>query len=390
MGLFHPLKEQYAGLQTAMRGRKFITFTQAAAAMGITAGGVPKAIRKMEDKGLLVTGILYRDEELELVVSEEKYAEYAACMYLTDRIQHRIISARKHTEEYTARVNRSIAAEKAKDVGRALSNIAQGFLEGKKFSTVLRKSGDILARKVDGDENGQCDIADILNRLYEYTAKLQDNIEARPDNDYEPALQAFLTALDDALTEWNRYIGKISEYDDAWNTVRKAARGLEEYFVPKYPEILDLSLKTAAANNPDDISEGLRECILYLAGAERQIADARVKASVGRIRGNLEELLSMAGGTGNTMNYTDERALKNTLMPMLKSLLEKYIRYEKNALAKGLSAEAYNPDELLHLLEDEMPRALEKIRSGLRQNAAWEMEDEVSALRKKLEMDGLI
>ncbi|MDO5435058.1 MAG: hypothetical protein Q4G19_01670 [Clostridia bacterium] len=388
MGLFHPAKEQYAALQTAMKGKKYITFERAANAMHISAGGVRKAIRRMEEKGLMVSGILYCDDALELVVSEERYAEYAACAYLTEQIGQEIIEARKCTEEYTARVNRSIAAEKAKDVGRALSNIAQGFLEGKKFGTVLRRSGDILARKV--DVNGQCDIEAVLDRLYEYTAKLQDNISARPDNVFEPGIRVFLNALHETLTEWNTYIGKISEYEDAWNIVRKSARGLEEYFLPKYPEMLDLSLKTAAANDPDAIGASLRESVLYLAGAERQIADARVKASVGRIRGSLNELLGMTEGNENAMNYTDERALKNTLIPMLRSLLEKYIRYEHNALARGLSSEAYNPDELLHLLDDEMPRALEKIRSGLHQNAAWEMEDEVQALRKKLEMDGLI
>ena len=168
-----------------------------------------------------------------------------------------------------------------------------------------------------------------------------------------------------------------------------AGKRLSEKYMGDFPQMLEIAQKKPAASSSlEEVQKALVNSMTYLNRVDDEITDMRVRAAVLQIQALLNEINELYTLSDDNYSRSDARSLRNSYLPMLNSLVERYMTWQYSQRNGG--DPNYRPDETVRVLENDLPAALNHIREELRKGETMQMESEASALRQKLEMDGLI
>lgn len=390
MSMLHPIRKQYEGLCSAFDGEICITLSRAADAMGISRTKVAQSLVKMEQKGLFSDGAVpYVENSVELVVRDRRHAAYAITLGLSDRICHLLEEAERLLPDYHGWVRKSRNGQNARNVGKAFATFAEGLLNGKRMSDNLRNSTRFLFETEATEEKPEREIGDVLNELGGYAEQMYNYVHDHPDNVYPEELRNWLISLKQTLESWNTGVRALYTSDGAVTAAEIAAKRLNAKYTEDYPQMLKIAeQRPAASSSLEEVQKSIVNTVAYLERMDDGITDMRVRAAVIRIRALLEEIGEQYTLSDDNYSRSDARSLKNSYLPMLTSLVEHYMTCEY-ARRTGQTVD-YRPEETTGVLENDLPKALTRIRDDLRKNGTLQMESEAAALRQKLEMDGLI
>lgn len=390
MSILHPIGKQFEGLVTAFEGKICIPLSQAATAMGISRNKVAQSLVKMEQKGLFEEGAVpYVENSVELVVRDRRHAPYAITLGNSDRICHLLEEAYLLLPDYRRWVNQSRTGKNAKNVKKAFLTFAEGMLNGKRMADNLRNSTRFFFDSDEPEEKPGRDIGDVLQELSGYAERLYNYVNSHPDNVYTEQLRNWLIALKQTLESWNTGVKALFTSAEAATAVEIAGKRLTAKYTDDFPQMLKVAEKRPVASSSlEEVQQSLVNAVTYLNRVDDEITDMRIRAAVIRIRTLLEEINEQYTLSDDNYSRSDARSLRNSYLPMLTSLVEHYMTYEY-AKRTGQNV-SYHPEETTGVLENDLPKALMRIRDELGKTGTLQMESEATALRQKLEMDGLI
>lgn len=390
MSILHPIGKQYEGLVRAFEGEICIPLSRAASAMGIPETKVAQSLVKMEQKELFSDGAVpYVENSVSLVVRDRRHAPYAVTLGTSDKICHLLEKAQLLLPDYRRWLNQGKAGTNAKKVGKAFLTFAEGMLNGKKMADNLRNSTRFFFDQETPEPKTEKDIGDVLQELSGYAERLYNYVKGHPDNVYTEELRNWLIALKQTLESWNTGVNALYTSEGAAAAVEISAKRLSTKYTDDFPQMLKVAEKRPAASSSlEEVQKGLVGAITYLNRVDDEITDMRIRAAVIRIRSLLEEINEQYTLSDDSYSRSDARSLRNSYLPMLTSLVERYMTYEyARRVGQNMN---YQPEETTGVLENDLPKALMRILEELRKTGTEQMENEATALRQKLEMDGLI
>lgn len=390
MSLFHPIRAQYDGLTRAFGEKRYISLKQASVAMGIGENNVAKSLVKMEQKGLFQDAIPFVDAGNAVVVRDRSDAAFAQTACSMARICRLVNKGATLCGDYRAFVNASRRGNNAARVGKAFMSFAEGMMSGKKASVSLRNSARwLFDEQEQSGEVKETDPMEVFVKLNRYATEMDEYVQSHPDNIYTEELRIWLNNLRRTLETWITGVSSLYTADQAAEAAKISLNRLGTKYLDDFPQMLEVAKKVpAAASSLEEVQRSLLDTMAYLNTVDDLITDMRIRAAVIQIQALLGEINRLYARSDDNYSRSDARSLKNSYLPTLRSLVEKYMSYEQS-LKYGKKV-TYSPDETGRVLENDVPRALMKIRDDLSKAEAFEMEDEATALRQKLEMDGLI
>ena len=390
MSILHPIGKQFEGLAAAFEGEICIPLSRAAAAMGISRSKVAQSLIKMEQKGLFEDGAVpYVENSVELVVRDRRHAPYAVTLGNSDRICHLLEEAVQLLPDYRRWISQSKAGKKAGNVGKAFLSFAEGVINGKKMADNLCNSTRFFFEDDEPEEKTERDIGDVLRELGGYADRLYSYVKDHPDNVYTEELRNWLISLKQTLESWNTGVKALFTSGEAATAVGIMTKRLTAKYTDDFPQMLKVAEKRPVASSSlEEVQRSLVNAVTYLNRVDDEITDMRVRAAVIRIRTLLEEINEQYTLSDDSYSRSDARSLRNSYLPMLTSLVEHYMTYEY-ARRTGQNTD-YRPGETMNVLENDLPKALLRIRDELQKTGTMQMESEATALRQKLEMDGLL
>ena len=390
MSILHPIRNQFEGLAATMQEQLCIPLNQAAKAMGIKPNQVAQSLVKMDQKGFFADGdVPYVESSVNLVVRDHRYAAFAVTYGNITQVHGLLSRAELLVPEYQRWQNRFKSSTNAQRVGKAVLNFAQGVLDGKRVADNLRNSTRFFYDDDQKTREQGPDMATVLKRLNAYAEQLHTYVCEHPGNVYPEELRTWLITLRRTLESWNTAIPALFSSEQAGAAAEIAGKRLSEKYMGDFPQMMEIAKKKPVASSSlEEVQRALVNSMTYLNRVDDQITDMRVRAAVIRIRAQLNEINELYTVSDDNYSRSDARSLRNSYLPMLNSLVERYMTWQ---FAQGNVGDPnYRPDETVRVLENDLPAALNHIREELRKGETMQMESEASALRQKLEMDGLI
>ncbi len=378
MGLFEPLKERCARLTRALDGRKTLPVAQAAAALHVKEGRVAGMVRKMSRRALFGADHPYVDESLRLFVLDARYAAHAE-----------LVSALRKTRllltDTLSALRRAapVRGDKSRAVGSFLRNVVDASLSGKGAGKILRAQTGSLMRDL---------LAPAAAVVPETVAHCEHT----------------LTALDSACGET---LGVAECYPEArgarelagqthvlGRAVSELRRGLHSGHVQQLPsQTVSAFLHRAAAFRMEAATPGQTEDELLrdleaqreaLRQRAAQLRTAEARDALTIINALLLDLIAQLRALDPAARLTPGRSLRACYLPMLRELVEKQLQYE--ALAHPDETARHAMAESLRVLSHDLPEAFGKLRESLWESSAIDLEAQSEALRRKLQLDGLL
>lgn len=390
MSIFHPIRSQFEGLVATMQEQLCIPLSQAAKAMGIKPNQVAQSLVKMDQKGFFADGdVPYVESSVELVVRDHRYAAFAVTYGNITQVHALLSRAELLVPEYQRWQNRYKSSTNAQRVGKAVLNFAQGVLDGKKVADNLRNSTRFFYDSEPETRQQGTDMGAVLKQLNVFAEQLNAYVCDHPGNVYPEELRTWLITLRRTLESWNTAVSALFSSEQAGAAAEIAAKRLSDKYMGDFPQMLEIAKKRPVASSSlEEVQKALVNSMTYLNRVDDQITDMRVRAAIIRIRAQLNEINELYTVSDDNYSRSDARSLKNSYLPMLNSLVERYMTWQ---FARGSGSDPnYRPDETVGVLENDLPAALNHIRGELQKGETLQMESEASALRQKLEMDGLI
>ncbi len=378
MGLFEPLKERCARLTRSLDGRKTLPVAQAAAALHAKEGRVAGLVRKMSRRGLFGADHPYVDEGLRLFVLDARYAAHAE-----------LVSALRQTRLQLSdalgalRRTAPLRGDKSRVVGNFVRSVVDASLNGKGAGKVLRSQTGSLVR-------------DLLTPAAAVVPETVAHCEHT------------LTALDSACGET---LGVAECYPEAHGArelagqahvlkraVSELRRGLHGGHVQQLSsQTVNDFLHRAAAFRLEAAAPGqMQDDLLRDLEAQRealrlraaQLRNPQARDSLAIINALLLDLIAQLGTLDAAARSSSVRPLRTCYLPMLRELVEKQLQYEMLAHPDENARRAM--DESLQVLSHDLPEAFGKLRESLWESSAIDLEAQSEALRRKLQLDGLL
>lgn len=387
MSFLNPIRSQYDHLCDAFEGRRYLTLKEASDAMNVPEKQVARTLLKLEQKGMLTALRPYVERDLGLVVRDRRYAAAAQLQGYSRRALSELDHARKDAPAYVRR----FTPQKAGGLGKAMLNIVQGFAEGRGAAETFRNTA---LNWLEGDKDPEAaseaaELPDMLVGLKAYTQELKDLSEQDLPLNVTDGSVEWLSGLCTTLEDWNTGARSALASGVRSEMTERAEDTLKDKYLAGYPAFLrQLKEIPTVSTGLDELMKIMDDSIAYLDNAEEEVTAYEVRAAVMQIHALTREIRELYRSAGDNYNRSDARSLKNTYLPMLRKLLEKYIRFSDNFHTGQKEDPAL--EETIQVLKKDLPAALIHIRDGLKASRAVDLESEAAALRTKLRLDGLL
>lgn len=352
VALFLPLRERSASLCRALDTRRVLPLAQAAAVLCVPEKQVARILDKCVRRGLFAPYHPYADDGLCLLVLDPQFAAHAELIAASTALRGQLAAAL----EALSRLHR----DKPLDVGALLQKVVRG----------------LLTPSVPAPAVQRCERA--LQSLSSVCGELVAASEA-----YPLAPGARETAL--AAHVLRRAVG------DVYN-------GLLAGHVQQLSGEAELAFRRAAARfcanaaQPEDAqADGVRALDTQREALYTRALLLRTRAAKDafiRINAQLLDLLQQLRALDLDVHSGALRSLRTVYLPMLRELLEKQLRYEQLPSPDAAAQQAMENSILV--LEREIPAAFRALLDDLRETSAVDLEAHSEALRRKLQLDGLL
>ena len=132
----------------------------------------------------------------------------------------------------------------------------------------------------------------------------------------------------------------------------------------------------------------LQEQASRLMALSCQMNAGSMRTSVSRIAGLLNEIAIQLEYAPARAGAACVRSLRTIYLPMMQELLTKYLRYDRIPDPGSDVKEAMKSTE--NIFKNDLPKALKQVLKDLQGDSAIELESQAEALKKKMELDGLL
>ena len=176
------------------------------------------------------------------------------------------------------------------------------------------------------------------------------------------------------------------------HTMIQVERQLREEYRPELRRRVELLLKLAGAGitapEDDSLANEIAACCASLQKNREKMRSTVMREATDETITVLCEIRDHLNADSVLSCGTSLRSLRASYLPMVQTLTEKYVQYE----ARGMSGSDIRSamEETENVMKNVVPSALRRLRDELNSGTAIDLETQATALKQKLEMDGLL
>ncbi|MBO2517775.1 MAG: hypothetical protein CW338_11005 [Clostridiales bacterium] len=394
MGLFNPISGQFEALQRAMDDRKTIALKDAAAAMNVKPEKVDHSLFIMTKRGLFGDDRPYVDEAINMVVLDKRYADYALTQYALKKLKKQLSDARKapgalrnaHQAQYLSGSGRA---------GKFIRNLAAGVLNGEGVGNSLLNATDRYIeegkRKEDINLPDTQEMEETLTEMLSDAGEMADLMLMHPDDRYTKQTAEWLNSVLFDIQSWQGCL------ESAFTQKVKGAAmlRLEDRIKNEHKKELNEqkeSLKGVRREKQDsherDLSRDIYLCCIEMQKKKTQLRNETMRGAIDSIVELLADIHSHMMVGRNLTGRGSVQSLRSCYLPMVQSLTDQYIKYERLRALDENTLRAMRETE--QVMENDVPAALRKMLGEIGAGNAIDMESQAEALKHKLQLDGLV
>lgn len=394
MSLFNPINTQFENLQRALDDRKTVSLSEAARAMKVKPEKVDHSLMLMGKRGLFGKNAPYLDDELRMVVIDKKYAGYAAVMSAVEYAIGSLTKAQQLPHRAAVQPAGKSNAGQNHPVGGFFRDLADNYVSGSSGAESFKKaarsflSGD-ETRKTESTVDTQ-DAEETLTELLQCAHELRSMLLAYPDRAYDRQLAEFLNAVSNTAETWaGCYEAAAAKQVKGPAMVRTEEKLRYQLLADFNRKLQELKEPVMDAKNPKSPAmKDVEKCIGDMKLLRMKLNNYEMQLAIDRIQDILRQIRTALQDDAIPLNRSAINSLRSCYLPMIKQLTGQYIKYQGIQQPGTATVKAMN--ETQRVLGMDVPLALQRLLSDMRTGAAINMEAQATALKQKLQMDGLL
>ena len=389
MSLFNPIKRQHRRLMELSGSLHCCDLDSAAAVMKVKKQKVPASLRKMIDKGLFGADIPYIDQEMSMIVHDRKYHAFACLYASTSRLKWDVNRARNICI-FTPAERSQIRTRTAQSF---LADMVESAFNGYGAGRMLRDRGSSYLKDLLKPEDSMPreDATNVMTLLGGSCDSLLSFLRMNPDLKPSPMHLHFISNTDRMVLSFiscypQNALPGMPQQRAAQSIVEK----LRDETLPQFEAMLRALASMDEASPAGEITPTaeLQEQASRLMTISCQMNAGSMRTSVSRIAGLLNEIAVQIEYAPARAGAACVRSLRTIYLPMMQELLMKYLRYDR-VLDPGEDVrEAMKSTE--SIFKNDLPKALKQMLRDLQSDSAIDLESQAEALRKKMQLDGLL
>lgn len=376
MAIFVPLKERAQALKSALGQSRVLPLPQAAAAMDAGEKRLPALLMRMNRRDLFGANCPYCDFENGLVVLDPRFSLNAELVGALHAVRAAAAEALKELSNLE-----DPALGRAQAVGTFVRKLGRAARSGLARDVLLDETGSLVrslispsaaqAEAVTRCRHTLISLDSLCGEVLPHAGALSLSAEARELASSAHALQRALSELTLGLRA-----GRI----------QRLASEVEQQFRRRAAAF------RLNASAPEDGNEALLRDLSAQREALRVRAELlhtrRAREALVVIDTLLHDILALLRHLDASLHTSAVRSLRLCYLPMARELVEKLLQHELQPAPDA--AAAYAMERAVSVLERDIPEAFRAIFNDLRESSAIDLEAQSEALRRKLQLDGLI
>lgn len=393
MALFNPISGQYENLCRAMDERKTVGLKEAAEAMNLKPEKVDHSLLIMTKKKMFGPYKPYVDDEMHMVVLDKRYAGYAVVMHAVENLIVRLKEARKMPRSLSERVISASGNGHSGSFGGFFRDLADHYVSGDSGSESFRKAAKNIFRDDKSSSMPRFldtqDAEETLTELEQYANELRGMLLAYPDKPYAQSLADWLNAVNNTVQTWEGCLEAAVSKKEKGAAMLRAEEKLRRQFLPDFTRKLqELKEPSGSDNIKSPAVKAIEGCVGDLKILRMKLQDLEMQLALDRINDILRQIRSSLDDETLPFNRSALTSLRNCYLPMVKQLAEQYLKYESIRVPGSSTVKAMN--ETRRVLGKDVPLALQRLLNDIHTGEAINMEAQATALKQKLQMDGLL
>ena len=388
MSFFNPIRGQYKRLYALMDGLPCADLHSASEAMRVPEDQVPFSLDAMVKKGLFGENRPYVDRDHSTVVLDKRYAAFSVLYSDTARLKWDVNRA-KNICIFTPEERSHIRSRTA---GSFLRDLVDSAVSGEAGDMWRARGGSFLRDMIAPEASmPKSDALTVFATLDADCAQLLSHLGSMADKEPDAAMIRFIETLD------RQVLSYISCYPSGTLPTplqQQTAAGILDRIrsesIPRFSEYLDQYLYTPEQKEPQPMTPAaeMKEQARQLMAVSGQLQAGTMRASVSKLAGILNEIAEQLEASPAKVSSACVRSLRSIYLPMMQELLMKYLRYERILDPGPETLQSMRSTEAI--FEKDLPKALRRLLRDLRSDSAIDMESQAEALRKKMQLDGLL
>ena len=389
MSLFNPIKKQYARLMELSGSLPCCDLDSAAAVMRIKKSKVSTNLGKMIDRGMFGENRPYIDQEMSMIVMDKRFHSFACMYHSACRLKWDLNRARNvciFTPQERSRI-------RSRTAHSFLADMVDAAFSGYGAGRMLRDRGaNYLQDFLDPDRvMPTAEASDVIALLGDECDGLLSFLRMNPEINPTPLQIHFVTNTD------RRVLPFIKSYPDGnlpnaqqQNTAQGIIEQLRNDSLPRFRTLLEELARTDDASQTGEVTPTaeLQEQASRLMALSCQMNAGSMRTSVSRIAGLLNEIAIQLEYAPARAGAACVRSLRTVYLPMMQELLTKFLRYDRIPDPSSDVKEAMKSTE--SIFKNDLPKALKQVLKDLQSDSAIDLESQAEALKKKMELDGLL
>ncbi len=389
MSLFNPIKKQYTRLSELLGSLPCCDLDDAASVMKVKNSKVSKSLGKMIEKGYFGTNRPYIDQDLSLFILDRRYHPFA-CMYASSARLKWDLNRARNVCIFTPQERSLVRSRTAQSF---LAELVDSAFSGYGAGRMLRDRGSFyLSDFLDPDRSmPNSDASEVINLLAGECDSLLSFLRMNPELKPTPLQTHFVTNTDRQVLS---FIECYPEGGLPSATQQRTARSLVDQFrsetLPRFEKLLEELAHADEASPEAEASPTaqLQDQASRLMALSCQMSTGSMRTSVSRIAGLLNEIAVQIEYAPARASAACIRSLRTVYLPMMQELLMKYLRYDRMLDPSSDVKEAMKSTE--SIFKNDLPKALRQLLKDLQSDSAIDLESQAEALRKKMQLDGLL
>ncbi len=389
MSLFNPIKKQYARLMELSGSLPCCDLDSAAVVMRIKKSKVSKNLGKMIDRGYFGENRPYIDPEMSMIVMDKRYHSFACIYSSACRLKWSLNRARNvciFSPQERSRI-------RSRTAHSFLADMVDAAFSGYGAGRMLRDRGaNYLQDFLDPDRvMPNAEASEVIGLLSDECDGLLSFLRMNPDIRPTPLQIHFVSNTD------RRVLSFIKSYPDGGlpnvqqqRTAQEIIEQLRTDTLPRFRTLLEELARTDEASQTGEVTPTaeLQEQASRLMALSCQMNAGSMRTSVSRIAGLLNEIAIQLEYAPARASAACVRSLRTVYLPMMQELLTKYLRYDRIPDPGSDVKEAMRSTE--SIFKNDLPKALKQVLKDLQSDSAIDLESQAEALKKKMELDGLL
>ena len=389
MSLFNPLKNQYARLMELSGSLPCCDLDSAAAVMRIKKSKVQKNLGKLIDRGMFGENHPYIDQEMSMIVMDKRYHPFA-CIYSS---ACRLKLSLKRAANVCIFTPQERSRVRSRTAHTFLADMVDAAFSGYGAGRMLRDRGaNYLHDFLDPDRAmPNAEASDVISLLGDECDSLLSFLRMNPEIKPNPLQIHFVNNTE------RRVLSFIKSYPDGslpsaqqQQTAQGIIEQLRDDSLPRFKALLNELARTDEASQTGEVTPTaeLQEQASRLMALSCQMNAGSMRTSVSRIAGQLNEIAIQLEYAPARAGAACVRSLRTVYLPMMQELLTKYLRYDRIPDAGNDVKEAMKSTE--NIFKNDLPKALKQVLKELQGDSAIDLVSQAEALKKKMELDGLL